>query len=130
MTVALWCLFAAALLHPLSKFPLAAAQAREGSGYDNRNPRAQQERLTGWGARARAIHANQIESFPLFAAGVLVATIAAPKGGVVDCLALAYIAARLVYPVLYLADIHYARSLVWSVGYGASLALLSSPAWA
>ncbi|MFY0535539.1 hypothetical protein [Nannocystis pusilla] len=38
MTVALWCLFAAALLHPLSKFPLAAAQAREGSGYDNRNP--------------------------------------------------------------------------------------------
>jgi len=130
MSVALWCLFAAALLHPLSKFPLAAAQAREGKGYDNRNPRAQQERLTGWGARARAVHANQIESFPLFAAGVLVATTAAPRVEAINCLALAYIAARLVYPILYLKDIHYARSLVWGVGYIASLALLTSPAWA
>ncbi|MCY1055553.1 MAPEG family protein [Nannocystis sp. SCPEA4] len=130
MTVALWCLFAAAIFHPLSKFPLAAAQAREGKGYDNRNPREQQARLSGWGARARAVHANQIESFPLFAAGVLVATVAAPKVAAIDTLALAYIVARLVYPVLYLKDIHVGRSLVWGVGYIASLALLSSPAWA
>ncbi|HEY8376706.1 MAG TPA: MAPEG family protein [Nannocystis sp.] len=130
MTVALWCLFAAALLHILSKLPLSAAQAREGSGYDNRSPRDQQDRLTGWGARARAAHLNQLESFPLFAAGVLVATVAAPKVAAIDALALAYIAARIVYPVLYLADISTARSLVWMVGYGASLALLCSPAWA
>lgn len=130
MTVALWCLFVAALLHFVSKVPLAAAQAREGSGYDNNNPREQQARLTGWGARARAVHVNQIESFPLFAAGVLVATVAAPKGCAVDCLALAYIGARLVYPVMYLMDVAAMRSLVWMVGYGASLALLASPAWA
>lgn len=130
MTVAHWCLLAAALLHVISKMPMAAAQAREGKGYDNRNPRAQQERLTGWGARARAVHANQIESFPLFAAGVLVATTAAPRVEAIDCLALAYIAARIVYPILYLKDIHMARSLVWSVGFFASLALLASPAWA
>jgi uncharacterized MAPEG superfamily protein len=129
MTVALWCLFAAAILHPVSKFPLSVAQAREGRGYDNNNPREQQARLTGWGARARAVHLNQIESFPLFAAGVLVATVAAPKGGTVDCLALAYVAARLLYPVLYLMNVGALRSLVWSVGYGASLALLCSPAW-
>lgn len=129
MTIAHWCLFAAALLHVVSKLPLGAAMAREGGGYDNRNPRAQQERLTGWGRRARAVHENQIESFPLFAAGVLVATTAAPRADLVDWLALAYIAARLVYPVMYLADIAALRSLVWSVGYFASLALLSSPAW-
>ena len=47
----------------------------------------------------------------------------------VDWLALAYVAARLIYPALYLADIATMRSLVWSVGYFASLALLASPAW-
>lgn len=130
MTVPHWCLFAAALLHVVSKFPLAAAMGREGGGYDNRNPRDQQARLTGWGRRARAVHENQIESFPLFAAGVLVALTAAPRSTTIDLLALAYVAARLVYPVLYLADIHPLRSLVWMVGYGASLALLASPAWA
>ena len=130
MTIAHWCLFAAALLHVLSKFPMGAAMAREGGGYDNHNPRAQQDRLTsGWARRAKAVHENQIESFPLFAAGVLVATTAAPRVDVVDWLALAYVGARLVYPVLYLADIAAMRSLVWSVGYFASLALLASPAW-
>lgn len=128
MSVAHWCLLAAAILHVLSKFPLAAAQAR-GGRYDNKNPRAQQAALTGWGARARAVHENQIESFPLFAAGVLVATTAAPRNECIDCLALAYIAARVLYPVLYLKDISTMRSLVWGVGYLASLALLSSPAW-
>jgi uncharacterized MAPEG superfamily protein len=130
MTVAHWCLFAAALLHIFSKFPLAAAMAREGGGYDNRHPREQQARLTGWGARARAVHANQIESFPLFAAGVLVATTAAPRVDAIDCLALIHIATRLVYPVLYLKDVAAGRSLVWILGYAACLALLTSPAWA
>lgn len=130
MTIAHWCLFAAALLHVASKFPLGAAMAREGGGYDNRNPRAQQDRLTtGWARRAKAVHENQIESFPLFAAGVLVATTAAPRSELTDWLALAYIGARLVYPVMYLADLGALRSLVWSVGYFASLALLASPAW-
>jgi uncharacterized MAPEG superfamily protein len=129
MTIAHWCLLAAALLHTISKMPLAAAQAREGGGYDNHDPRAQQARLTGWGRRARAVHENQIESFPLFAAGVLVATTAAPRVDMVDWLALAYVAARLIYPALYLADIATLRSLVWAVGYFASLALLASPAW-
>lgn len=129
MTVAHWCLFAAALLHIFSKFPLAVAAAREGGGYDNRNPREQQARLTGWGARARAVHLNQIESFPLFAAGVLVATTAAPRVPAIDCLALVYIVARLIYPVLYLKDIAAGRSLVWMAGFLASLALLASPAW-
>ena len=48
----------------------------------------------------------------------------------VDALALAYIAARVVYPALYIMDIGAVRSLSWTVGYGASMALLCSPAWA
>jgi uncharacterized MAPEG superfamily protein len=130
MTVAHWCLFAAALLHFVSKMPMAVAQAREGRGYDNRNPREQQARLTGWGARARAIHQNQLESFPLFAAGVLVATTAAPRVEAIGCLAITYVVSRLLYIVVYLADLGTVRSLVWIAGFVACLGLITSPAWA
>ena len=56
----------------VTKAPVALAQSKEGRGYDNRNPRVQQSRLTGFGARALAAHQNMIEAFPVFAAGVLV----------------------------------------------------------
>jgi uncharacterized MAPEG superfamily protein len=129
MTIAHWCLFAAGLLHIVSRFPMGFAQSREGSGYDNKNPREQQARLTGWGRRAKGVHENQIESFPLFAAGVLVALTQAPRSTTIDILALTYIAARVAFASFYLADIAALRSLVWMVGYGVSLALLASPAW-
>lgn len=130
MTLALWCLLAAALLHLISKLPLAAAMAREGRGYDNRHPRDQQARLTGWGRRAKAVHDNQIESFPLFAAGVLAATLTTPSSAAIGLVAAAYVVARLVYIALYLADLATLRSAVWSVGYLASLALIAAPLWA
>ena len=129
MTLALWCLFFAATLHFFSKLPLGAAQVRGEGSYDNSDPRAQQARLTGWGRRAKAAHENQIESFPLFAAGVLVATVAAPRADIVGWLALAHVVARVAYLFLYLADLAAVRSLVWTVGFFSSLALLCSPAW-
>ena len=75
MSIPFWCLFFSALLIYLAKAPVAKAMSEEGGGYDNRNPRAQQARLTGFGARAVAAHQNSIEIFPLFAAGVLVAQV-------------------------------------------------------
>jgi uncharacterized MAPEG superfamily protein len=86
--------------------------------------------VTGWGRRAKAAHENQIESFPLFAAGVLVATLVAKGGASIDLLAGTYVAARLIYIGLYVGDVAPARSLVWGVSYFVSLALLTSPAWA
>ena len=130
MSIPLWCLFAAGLLHMVSKMPLALAMAREGGGYDNRNPREQQARLGGWGRRAKAAHDNQIESFPLFAAGALVAHVAAQASPTIDLLAGAYVAARLAYLFLYVADLAPLRSVIWAVGYAASVALMCSPLWA
>ena len=130
MTIALWCLFFAALLHFISKVPLAMAQAKSKGGYDNNNPREQQAALTGWGKRALAIHQNQIESFPLFAAGVLVATASGQSAPVIGYLAIAYVLARFAYIFCYLKDLATLRTLVWSVGFGSSLALMCSPAWA
>ncbi len=130
MTIALWCLFFAALLHILSKSPLFMAQVRTEKGYNNSNPRKQQNALTGVGQRALAAHQNQIESFPLFAAGVIVATMLKCHAGAVDILAIAYIVARCVYIYAYVKDIPSFRTAVFMVGYFSSVLLICAPAWA
>lgn len=124
MTIALYCLIFAALMVVLTKVPLAMAMAREGRGYDNRNPRQQQARLTGFGARALASHQNMIEAFPVFAAGVLVALYAGATGAWLSGLALTFVISRLGYTACYLADVHALRSVFWVIGFGASVGLM------
>ncbi|MBY6204221.1 MAPEG family protein [Halomonas denitrificans] len=124
MTVAVYCLIAAALMIVLTKVPLAWAMSKEGRGYDNRNPRQQQARLTGFGARALASHQNMIEAFPVFAAGVLLALLSGATGSWLTGLALAFVIARVVYTACYLADLHALRSIAWVVGFGASVGLM------
>lgn len=60
MSIALWCLFIAGLLHVLSKTPLFREQSKSPQGYDNNNPREQQARLDELGQRALAAHQNQL----------------------------------------------------------------------
>ena len=127
MTLALWCLFFGGLLHVGSKLPLAIEQSK--LGYDNNNPRGQQASLEGRGKRALAAHQNQIESFPLFAAGVLVAAVVKVDSELVGYIALAYIVSRIIYIILYLNDLASLRTTVWLIGYTCSMALLASPAW-
>jgi uncharacterized MAPEG superfamily protein len=103
--------------------------AKEGGGrYDNHHPRAQQARLTGFGARALAAHLNSIEAFPLFAVGVLMAHVTQTYGVLVDVLAVTFVVSRVLYLLLYWWDLHWQRSLVWVVGLACSLLLMISPA--
>lgn len=128
MSFPLWCLFFAALLIVLTKVPVAIAMARAGDkGYDNRHPRAQQAALTGRGARAMAAHANMLEAFPLFAAGVLVAQVTNLHGFTINLLAGLFIVSRILYTALYLMDMATLRSVVWVVGFLSCLGLLLSP---
>ncbi|WP_271411858.1 MAPEG family protein [Pseudomonas sp. Q1-7] len=128
MSLPFWCLFIAALLIYLAKAPVAKAMSEEGGGYDNRNPRAQQGRLTGFGARALAAHQNSIEIFPLFAAGVLMAHVTQTQGWFVDLLAILFVVSRVLYLFLYWNDRATLRSLVWVVGLLCCLVLMLSPA--
>ncbi|MBD2836563.1 MAPEG family protein [Pseudomonas sp. JM0905a] len=128
MSIPFWCLFIAALLIYLAKVPVAKAMREEGRGYDNHNPRAQQARLTGFGARAVAAHQNTLEIFPLFAAGVLVAHVTQSQGWFVDLLAILFIVSRVLYLFFYWNDKASLRSLVWVVGLVCSLLLMLSPA--
>ncbi|MNF58521.1 MAPEG family protein [compost metagenome] len=128
MSIPFWCLFFAALLIYLAKIPVAKAMREEGRGYDNHHPRAQQARLTGFGARAVAAHQNSIEIFPLFAAGVLMAHTTQTQGWFVDLLAILFIVSRVIYLFLYWNDKASLRSLVWVVGLVCCLLLMLSPA--
>ena len=128
MSIPFWCLFFAALLIYLARIPVAKAMREEGRGYDNHHPRAQQARLTGFGARAVAAHQNSIDMFPLFAAGVLMAHATQTQGWFVDLLAIIFIVSRVIYLFLYWNDKASVRSLVWALGLVCCLLLMLSPA--
>jgi uncharacterized MAPEG superfamily protein len=83
-------------------------------------------KLTGVAGRLeRALH-NFVETFPLFAAAVLTAHVAATHGWMTEWGAQLYFWARVVYLALYAAGIFLLRSLVWNVAtLGIVLILLS-----
>lgn len=95
---------------------------REG-GYDNHDPRAWLAQQTGRTARANNAQANSFEALPLFIAGVLVAQQGHAAQGTVDALALGFVAARVAYIGLYVADVQLWRSVVWTLGFGLAAAL-------
>ncbi len=119
MTIALWCVLAAALL-PL----LCTGVAKSGfRNFDNNNPRAWLARQEGFRARANAAQQNSWEALAMFSAGVFAALLAHAPQGRIDLLALAFIAVRVAYIACYLADRATLRSFVWMIGLGLSIAL-------
>lgn len=127
MTIPFWCVFISALMIYLAKAPVAKAMKDESGRYDNNNPRAQQARLTGFGARALAAHQNSFEVFPLFAAGVLMAHLGQATGVLVDALAVTFVVSRALYLVCYWIDLHWQRSLIWMLGLACCLGLMLTP---
>ncbi|CAG2351007.1 MULTISPECIES: MAPEG family protein [Burkholderia] len=111
MTTSQLCLFIVALL----PFPMTfLAKARK--GYDNRTPRDYLAKLEGWRARAQAAHQNSWEALALFAVALLVAWHNGANVHRVDQLAIAFVAIRVVYALMYLLNWASLRSLVWFGG--------------
>lgn len=123
MTTLIVCLFIAALLPYLAKVPVAYAMQKAG-GYDNNHPRAQQNALTGFGARALAAHQNAFESMIIFAPAILLAITTNTTGDTIVNLAIVHVIARILFNVLYLYNISTLRSLVWSVATIASFSII------
>lgn len=126
MTIAQICLLVACLL-PVGCAGLAKSKGfgkrRRDGGFDNHQPREWLARLNGWQARANAAQANSWEALPIFIAGLFVAHQHQAAQATVDLLALGFIAARLAFVGLYLADQASLRSLVWVAGLAACVAL-------
>lgn len=123
MTFLIWALIIAALLPYLAKAPVAHAMSKLG-GYDNKHPRSQQVKLTGFGARALAAHQNSFESFMIFAAAILLAIITEHTGNNIQQLAAIYLVARIIYNIIYLANIGLLRSVVWFISLACSLTIM------
>ena len=117
-TVAYWCVLVAALL------PIVCAWiAKSGTlgkppaqgGYDNSDPRSWLARQGDWRARANAAQANSFEALPFFIGAVIIAHQLAAPQALLDVLAAAFIALRVAYIALYVADRAVARSVVWGL---------------
>ena len=126
MTIAQICLLVACLL-PLGCALLAKSKGlgkrRRDGGFDNHRPREWLARLEGWQARANAAQANSWEALPVFVAGLFVAHQHQAAQATVDALAMGFVAARLAFVGLYLADQASLRSLLWLAGLAACVAL-------
>ena len=125
MSLALWCVLAAAIL-PLATIGFAKFAA--GAGYDNSDPRNPEFYASGFRRRAHAAHLNGFEAFPLFAVAVLAAQMQAAPQTWIDRLALVFIAARLAYIGCAFAGLANGRSLAWFIGFGAAVAIFVLPA--
>jgi uncharacterized MAPEG superfamily protein len=119
MHTALLCVLVAGLL-PYAFTGVAKAL---GPRYDNRDVRSWQARLAGMPYRAHAAHLNSFEAFPFFAAAVLAAMLAGADAARVNLLAIAFVALRLVYFAVYLANLALLRSLVWAGAFGCAIAI-------
>lgn len=126
MTIAQLCLLAACLL-PIGCAAIAKSRGfgkrRRDGGFDNSRPRDCLARQEGWQARANAAQANSWEALPVFIAGLFVAGQHQAAQATVDALALGFVAARLAYIGLYLADRAWLRSLLWTAGMATCVAL-------
>lgn len=127
LTVAYWSVVAAALLPIgcawLAKRGMAGRSRREG-GFDNHDPRAWLARQSDWRARANAAQANSFEALPFFIGAVIIAHQLGASQVRLDVLAFLFVVLRVLYVLMYVADMATARSLVWTVALVVNIAIL------
>jgi uncharacterized MAPEG superfamily protein len=126
-TVAYWCVLVVALLPilcaGLAKWGMFNKSRREG-GYDNANPRAWLSRQTDWRARANAAQANSFEALPFFIGAVIIAHQLGAHQTRLDILAFIYLVLRLLYIMMYVADLPSIRSVVWTLALAVNIGIL------
>jgi uncharacterized MAPEG superfamily protein len=124
MTIADWCILGAVLIYLLTLAPFKALGRREFDNSVPRDPAFYQDKLR---ARALGAHLNGIESFPFFAAAILLAEGRSADQGLVDGLAAAFLVLRLTFVLAYLAGWSTLRSVIWNIGFAVNIAIFVSP---
>jgi uncharacterized MAPEG superfamily protein len=119
MTIAIWCILVAQIL-PYVAFSFV-------KGIDPEQPRFQVGGLIGQSVRAYGAHLNGLETFPWFAAAVIVAHMVGGPSRIVDILAVIYILVRIGHLAAYLAGRQPLRTAAFAVGQFVALAIFVSP---
>jgi uncharacterized MAPEG superfamily protein len=126
-TIAYWCVLVAALLPivcaGIAKWGAVGKSRREG-GYDNNNPRDWLARQQDWRARANAAQTNSFEGLPFFIGAVVIAHQLGAAQARIDILAFVYIVLRLLYVMMYVANLANIRSVVWTLALLVNIAIL------
>ncbi|MBW4638517.1 MAG: MAPEG family protein [Gloeocapsa sp. UFS-A4-WI-NPMV-4B04] len=112
--VFLYCIAAAAVLIYLPFVLVAYARMRV--GLDLAAPRAMFDKLPPYAQRANWAHQNSLEAFMIFAAAALMAYVTGLNSLPAVGSAIAFVIARSLYCVFYIANVPIARSLMFAIG--------------
>ncbi|CAN5236588.1 MAPEG family protein [soil metagenome] len=118
MTIAYWCVLGMII------FPyIFAFLTKTGPNYNNNDPRAYLEKLSGWRRRAYNIELNSFEITPAFGLAVIIAHLAHAPQLTLDKLAIAFVITRIIYALCYIFDKASLRTLFWTLGIGCIIGL-------
>jgi uncharacterized MAPEG superfamily protein len=126
MTIAEWMIFAAVILYLLTVAPVKAVGHRN---FDNSNPRDPAFYKAGMAMRALGAHINGIETFPFFAAAVLLAEFRDCSQPWIDLFAVTFVGVRLLFVAAYLGNWPTTRTLLWNLGFFVNAAIFFMPWW-
>lgn len=126
MTIAEWTILGAVLLYLLTIAPVKPLGYKT---FDNANPRDPEFYKPRLRARALGAHLNGIETFPFFAAAVLLAEFRSQNQHWVDLLAVAFLGIRFAYVLAYLGNRPTLRTLLWNLGFAVNVAIFLMPLW-
>lgn len=121
MTIAIWCILIAGTL-PYVAFGLV-------KGLDPSQPRAGVAGLDGRAARAYGAQLNGFETFPIFAAAVIVSHVVGGPSMTANILAVVYVLLRIGHMVAYIADRQPLRSAAFTVAQLVAAAIFILPAF-
>jgi uncharacterized MAPEG superfamily protein len=125
MTVAEWCVFVSLMLYLLS---IASVKWLRAGRFDNAKPRDPTFYEDPIATRALGAHQNGIESFPFFAAAVLLAEFRACPQNLINELAVLFVIVRIAYVFTYIGNRPTLRSILWSIGFAINIAIFFMPA--
>ncbi|MDP1598789.1 MAPEG family protein [Phenylobacterium sp.] len=120
-------LLGAAVIIGMVQLLWAAAASRRQQGLEwAAGSRDEARPVTGVAARLNRSFANFMETFPLFAAAVVTAYLAAKLGPLTLWGSVLYVVSRVLHPIAYMLNVPYLRSLIWFVGFGGALAVIAA----
>src|SRR5215831_10469830 len=124
MTVEELCVFLCVVLYLLTIVPVKWVGFRH---YDNSRPRDPAFYQDAIRARALGAHQNGIETFPFFAAAVLLAEFRGAPQNLINELAILFLIVRIAYVLTYIGDRPTLRTILWNIGFLINTAIFFLP---
>jgi uncharacterized MAPEG superfamily protein len=125
MTIADWCILGAVLLYLLTLAPVKAIGHLDFKNSTPRDPAFYEHPVR---ARVLGAHINGIETFPFFAAAILLAELRHGSQALIDLLSVAFLVVRLAFVLAYIASRPATRTLLWNLGFLLNVLIFISPA--